>query len=65
MSDVENVVFLAVSNKDAPREPISTPLICCKACKNKTFILISPEEDFVEVRCAACSVDIGKVGWTT
>lgn len=61
MADGEKVVFLAFSNPKL--EPESTSVSACAACRNKTFTVVHDGHDFPMMKCAACSQNIGRVGW--
>jgi hypothetical protein len=58
----EKIVFLKFRSNDTSAEGIN--FIACKACRNKTYILIEDKVDaFPMLKCAACGAHIGRIGW--
>lgn len=60
-----NVVYLKFAG-DTPIEELGDrPVIACKECRNKTFILEYRHggEDFPTMVCSVCNSVISKMGW--
>lgn len=58
----DKVIFLAFSNPEKV-ESASITVVACRACTNKTWVLIEGPDKFPILRCAVCGVGAGKVGW--
>ena len=58
------VIYLKYSNDALHKDYVA--FIACNKCKNKTFVVLPANEDdmYPMLRCAACSTDIGRIGWT-
>ena len=62
MSDGSNVLFLAF-RKPETIEDDQMAFLACRHCRNKTYTLIDQPGTFPLLRCAACGLHIGKIGW--
>lgn len=60
--DKDKIIFLAFSNPDKV-EPATITVIACRTCQNKTWVLVEGPDQFPILRCAACGIGAGKVGW--
>lgn len=62
MSDDNKVVWLAFKSDKEQVEGLY--LRACNKCRNKTYLLIdNGDNEFPSLRCAACGLTLGKVGW--
>lgn len=58
----DKVVFLAFKNPNTALG--NRDLIACKACNNKTYVILRESEDaYPLVECTACHAHIGHIGW--
>lgn len=60
---MSNVIELAFKNTASSTEEWIA-FIACKHCKNKTYTLTEDNpESFPLLKCAACGMHIGRIGW--
>lgn len=65
-TDADKVIFLAHSNPNKKTDTEGIYMTACIHCRNKTFLLILPapqESGFPMLRCAACGLDLSRIGW--
>lgn len=58
---MENVVFLSFKGSKLDDEAVT--FSACSNCKNKTFMVIYDGNDYPMMKCAACGMHLGRIGW--
>lgn len=57
----DNVVFLNFKSPNLQDDTLA--FLSCVACKNKSFVFMSDEQEAALVKCCACGAHIGRMGW--
>lgn len=64
MAEDGNKVVLLSFRNEVTTEPDMMAFIACSHCRNKTYTLTEDRVgDFPLMRCAACGVHTGRIGW--